>query len=78
MNIETITVTDRATKKQAWIKIDKDAEVDFEKDFVHAPDTSLYCGFDYGKIGEKAAKEASEFAGFKFYKIIEANFCLDI
>jgi hypothetical protein len=78
MNIETISIRHIETKEEAWIKISKDAEIDFKKDYVHAPDTSLYVGFDYGKIDASVAKEATEFAGFKFYKIIDAADSLNI
>lgn len=78
MNTQIISVKHRETKEAAKIKIDKDAAVDFENDYVHAPDTSLFVGFDYGKISKDSAEKAKKQAGFKFYKIIEADKLLNL
>lgn len=78
MSQQIVYVKHIETKETAKIKIDKDADIDFENDYVHAPDTSLFLGFDYGKISKEKAYKAKEQAGFKFYKIIEADKILNI
>lgn len=50
-----------------------DDEIDFGKDYVHAPDTSLFTGIPFGRISTDKAKEASNNAGFKFIKIIASS-----
>lgn len=78
MATEIVIVKHRDTKEPARIKIDRQETVNFEKDYVHAPDTSLFVGFPYGKISKKHADSAAKKAGFKFYKIIEADGILQI
>lgn len=65
--METININD------GWITFDKTATINFEKDYVHAPDTSLFKGIPCGKLSEENANMASARAGFKFYKIIDMS-----
>jgi hypothetical protein len=78
MATEILVIKHTESKVEAKIKIDKDAFIDFENDYVHAPDTSLFVGFDYGKTSKETAESARKRAGFKFYKIIEADKILGI
>lgn len=56
--------------KDYLLLIDEEANINFDTDYVHCPDTSLFTGFSINKITKEKADDAKNKVGFSFYKII--------
>lgn len=56
--------------KDYLLLIDEKAEINFDTDYIHAPDTSLFTGLEIGKIKKADAELATKRVGMCFIKVI--------